>query len=150
MHNETSKPDSHLRSHKVDLCAHTETVHIWSNSHLRLKKKKKHFDLKLKQQDQGRHEIDGYFHVQGAEFLHRDSHVSQHPPPSDITSKKCGREMSHLQYEGCELWTLTALLMRQRFLRRTPANGPSNKAKQCVSYQMAMQVTGLSSYSVLG
>lgn len=32
-------------------------------------------------------------------------------PTSNITSKKCGRKMNHLQYEGRELRTLTALLM---------------------------------------
>lgn len=50
-------------------------------------------------------------------------------PTSNITSKKCGRKMSHLQYEGHELCTLTALLKIQRYFRRTPANGPPNKAR---------------------
>lgn len=105
---------------------------------------KNHFDQKLKQQDKkkvGMRQTDTLM----CKVLDSCTGTLVSVPTSNITSKKCGRKLSHLQYEGRDLCTLTALLMisgeRQRMdLQIRP--------QKIMSYQMVVQVTRLNRYSV--
>lgn len=66
--------------------------------------------------------------MQGTWFLNWES-VSV--LTSNITSKKCGGKISHLQYEGCELCTLTTLSkIQQHYMRNVSIQSePSYAAK---------------------
>lgn len=70
---------------------------------------------------------------------------------SSITSKKCGRKMNHLQYEGCELCTLATLSKVQQYCKRDASiqSGPSYKVKHSWVIRWPFIYLGTTQYSGL-